>query len=230
MSRTQRIKAALLPGVPWAWAVFALAGTITLMTRSLIVAAPRRDASAPAWTVAQEATDSEVAQQEDLVTLPVGTTVSVRLADTVNSNHNHAGQQFSGTVDPSVLVGDVVVIPRGTEAHLRLMVDKKGGRIHAHAEVRLELVSLILNGRRLDVDSSAFDKKKGVLAAKVNAEAEPSAKATAGVALAGDPSGVGGPVIAAFRATKVVKAAGSKIDFRLVSPFTFEKPNVNATP
>ena len=228
MSEIQRVKSALLPGVPWAWAVFALAGTVTLMTRSLTVAAPRQDASAPARTVAQEST--EVAQQDDLVTLPVGTTISVRLADTVDSNHNHTGQQFSGTVDPSVLVGDGVVIPRGTEAHLRLMVDKKGGRIHAHAEVRLELISLILNGRRLDVDSSAFDKKKGVLAAKVKAEAEPSAKATAGVALAGDPSGVGGPMIAAFRAAKVVKAAGSKIDFRLVSPFTFAKPKVNATP
>lgn len=100
------------------------------------------------------------------------------------------------------------------------MMDKKGGRIHAHAEVRLELTSLIMNGRRLEVDSSSFDKKKGVLAAKVKAEAEPSAKATAGAALAGNPSEVGGPVIAAFSAAKVVhrRGARSTSDWFLPSP------------
>lgn len=178
---------------------------------------------APAGQTPLPDEDAKAPPEDKLVTLPAGTTISVRLADTVNSNRNRAGDLFSGTVDPSLLVDNRVVIPRGTEAHLRLMRDKKGGHLRGRAEVRLELVGLILNGRQLSVDSSAYDKKKSALSTKIGAEAEPSARATAGVALAGDPSGVGGPVIAVFRAAKVVKPAGSRIEFRLLAPFSFQQ-------
>src|SRR5579872_6680597 len=101
----------------------------------------------PACPVAAAQGNANTANETDLpseVTLPPGAVISVRLADTVNSSHNHSGDLITGTVDPSVLVDNRVVIPRGTEAHLRLMQDKKGGRIHGKAAVRLELVALVL--------------------------------------------------------------------------------------
>jgi len=51
----------------------------------------------------------------------------VRLADEVTSSHDKAGDLFTGTVDPSVLVHDHVVIPRGTEAHIRMLEAKRAG-------------------------------------------------------------------------------------------------------
>lgn len=167
-------------------------------------------------------------QDPDAVSLPAGTVISVRLADTVDSNKNHIGDQFSGTIDPSVLVGDHVVIPRGTEAHVRLVDNKKGGRIHGHAEVKLELTSLVINGTRIDVESDTYRQKQGLIGAKVKGEGKASANATA--AEAGDvasgtpnPLDAGGPIVAAFRAADVKKPAGTKIDFVLTEPFTFEK-------
>ncbi len=77
----------------------------------------------------------------------------MRIADEINSSKNHTGDIFTGIVDPSVLIHNQVVIPRGTEAHVRMAEDKKGGHIHGKAEVRLELVSLVVNGRRLGVES-----------------------------------------------------------------------------
>jgi hypothetical protein len=65
----------------------------------------------------------------------------------VNSSHDKAGDLFTGTVDPSLLVNAHVVIPRGTEAHIRMVEDKKGGHLHGKAKVRLELVSLIYQWR-----------------------------------------------------------------------------------
>ena len=59
------------------------------------------------------------------------------------------------------MIDSHVVIPRGTEAHVRLMQDKKGGHVHGKAEVRLELVSLILNGQQLGVETTDYDKKQG---------------------------------------------------------------------
>jgi hypothetical protein len=175
-----------------------------------------------AGTPVQSSPDAQAAGQYDVVTLRAGTVISVRLADTVNSNHNHTGDQFSGIVDPSVLIGDRAVIPRGTEAHVRMVEDKKGGRIHGHAEVRLELVSLVIHGRKVDVKSNTYDKKRGVLASKVKPEATASANTAGSLAVTRQPSSVADPVIAAFRAAKVETPAGSKIDFRLIAPFTFE--------
>src|ERR1039458_3116776 len=77
----------------------------------------------------------------DTITLPEGTVISVRIADKINSSQNQAGAIFIGTVDPSVLVDSHVVIPRGTEAHLRMVEDKKGGRFRSE-EHTSELQSL----------------------------------------------------------------------------------------
>ena len=180
-------------------------------------------------TAAQRPFEDDQTARGQVLTLPAGTVVSVRLADAVDSNKNHAGDHFSGAVDPSVLIANRVVIPRGTEAHVLMVDDKKGGRIHGHAEVELELVSLIINGRKLEVASSTYEKKKGVLAAKAAPEAKASANTAGDVAVGGQP-GIADPVIAAFRAAKVEKPAGTRIDFTLAAPFTFEAPPASPNP
>src|SRR5882724_7623113 len=160
------------------------------------------------------------------ITLPEGTVIPVRIADDVSSKHDRPGELFSGTVDPSVLINDIVVIPRGTEAHIRMVHRKKGGHIHGKAEVTLELVSLIMNGQRFEVDSDVRTKKKGAASAKSSAIAKKRESSGGAAAVGGDPAAAG-PVIAAFTAAKAEVKAGSRIEFRLESPFTFEKPSIN---
>jgi len=46
--------------------------------------------------------------------------------------------------------------------------------------------------------------------------------------MAGNPGAVAGPVIAAFAAAKVEVKPGSRIEFTLESPFTFEPPPPNS--
>ena len=163
---------------------------------------------------------------EDVVTLPSGSLIHVRLADEVNSSHDKAGALYTGTVDPSVLVHDHVVIPRGTEAHIRLVEVKKGGHLHGKAKVRLELVSLILNGERLEVESDQPSKKEGAAHAKASAEARRAPEGASGAATPGNPAALAGPVIAAFSAAKVDVKPGSRIEFTLEAPFTFQPPPV----
>jgi hypothetical protein len=164
--------------------------------------------------------------ENPMVTLPEGYMIPIRITEEIDSKHGHSGEMYSGSVDPSVLINDMVVIPRGTEAHIRLAQNKKGGHIHGKAEVTLELVSLIMNGRRLEVDSDARTKKKGTLESKGAA----AAKKTPGAAsvATGDPLGAAGPAIAVFSSAKVEVKPGSRIEFRLESPFTFERPPANA--
>ena len=175
----------------------------------------------------REQTGTDTDSDSDTVTLPNGYIIPIRLADEVNSNHDKAGDLFTGTVDPSVLVHDHVVIPRGTEAHIRMVEDKKGGHLHGKAKVRLELVSLIINGERLGVDTNAPQKEKSSKSAK-SSEAVKKGPQGAGV-MTGNPGAAAGPVIAAFSAAKVDVKPGSRIQFTLESPFTFEPPPVNSS-
>src|SRR5215471_15417353 len=170
--------------------------------------------------------DTYPTEQIEVITLPEGFTIPVRITDEINSKHAHTGEMYSGSVDPSVLVNDVVVIPRGTEAHIRMNHLKKGGHVHGNAKVSLELVSLIINGRRLEVESNELTKKKGTIEAKSDAVIKKAP--SGGETLAGEPVGAALPIIAAFSAAKVQVKPGSRVQFKLEAPFTFRKPPVTA--
>lgn len=170
--------------------------------------------------------DAYPTEQMEVITLPEGFMIPVRITDEINSKHAHTGEMYSGSVDPSVLVNDTVVIPRGTEAHIRLAQLKKGGHVHGNAKVSLELVSLIINGRRLEVESNELTKKKGAAASK--AEAVTKKAPSAADTVAGEPAGAALPVIAAFSAAKVQVKPGSRVEFKLEAPFTFRKQTVAA--
>ena len=178
-------------------------------------------------TAAQPAENQPVTSPDDSdrITLTPGMVISVRIADKVDSSHEHTGDLLTGIVDPSLIVNDRVLIPRGTEAHVRMVEDKKGGHLHGKAEVRLELIGLVMNGQKLEVESDAYKKEKGAVAAKVEAAAPSSAGAGANMATGSDPGAAASPVIAVFRAAKVEFAPGKRIEFTLTAPFTFDKPS-----
>jgi hypothetical protein len=169
-------------------------------------------------------------EEGERVTLPPDTIISVRIADEINSSKNHTGDIFTGIVDPSVLIHNQVVIPRGTEAHVRMAEDKKGGHIHGKAQVRLELVSLVVNGRRLGVESDPEVRGQGAAAAKAKAEAKSGEHLGSASSVAGPAGSAAGPVIAVFSAAKVEMKANSRVEFILAEPFTFARPPVTNAP
>jgi len=173
---------------------------------------------------------SDAPAEGERITLPPDTIISVRIADEISSNKNHTGDIFTGIVDPSVLIHNNVVIPRGTEAHVRMAEDKKGGHIHGKARVRLELVSLVVNGRRLGVESDPEVRGQGAMSAKVKAEEKSGDHISVGTGVAGPAGSAAGPVIAAFAAPKVEMKANSRVEFILAEPFTFAKPPVTEAP
>ena len=185
-------------------------------------------------TLLQSQEPSRPSDREDAamsITLQPGTTISVRIADQVNSNHNHEGDLITGIVDPSVFIADHVVIPRGTEAHIRLVENRKGGRLHGKAAVSLELIGLVMNKERLDVDSDDYRKKQSAIAAKVKGAGEASASSGTSAATSPNPAGGAvGPIIAVFRAAKIQLQSGTRIPFTLTTPFTFAVPAEQPAP
>ncbi|HEY4931234.1 MAG TPA: hypothetical protein VII23_06655 [Terriglobales bacterium] len=202
--------------------LLAFAGGTLLALSTLHCPLAAQDNTPPAQSDHVESTSSP--DDHERILLPAGTVISVRIADRVDSNHLHTGDLLTGIVDPSLIYNDRVLIPRGTEAHVRMAENKKGGHLHGKAEVELELIGLVMNGRKLEVESDTYQKDQGVLVAKVKAAGPASAGAGADMATGSGPGSGVSPVIAIFHAAKVELPPDTRVKFTLTAPFTFVKP------
>ncbi len=107
-------------------------------------------------TGAQPATGnpSQVAA-EQVITVPEGTHIVVRLGETLSSNHSQAGQDFSATVAEPVTVDGRTVIEPGAPAR-GIVVDAKGmGHFKGGAMLHVRLVSVSINGRERPIETAA---------------------------------------------------------------------------
>ena len=91
--------------------------------------------------------------------IPAGTVVTIRMIDNVDSSRDHTGQRFEASVDQPVVIGDRTVIPRGAGARVVLTNVAQAGHIEGRSEVRLELVSISINGTPYVVRSNLYDKQ-----------------------------------------------------------------------
>src|SRR5262252_5212271 len=87
--------------------------------------------------------------------LPVGTRVSVRSEDTINSATAVEGQTYPAEVTDDVLDanGDVV-IPHGSGAQIVIRSAAKGGRFHGASDLVLDLQSISVEGQQYLISTS----------------------------------------------------------------------------
>lgn len=169
--------------------------------------------------------------QPTTVTVPAGTTVSVRMIDGVDSAVNQPGQEFAASLAAPVVVGSQVVIPASSNASVRLVNAKTSGRFEGSAQLALELVSVTANGTPYSVRSGLFEQA-GSSRGKRTAEAVGAGSVIGGLigAIAGGGkgaaigagvgAGTGTGVEAASKRGTVKVPSETKIDFVLKAPLT----------
>ena len=111
------------------------------------------DSFAPTAATTSEAANSagpRTARRSDLVLEP-GTRVRVRLAQTIDTKRNRAGDRFSATLDEPLVVGDRVAVPRGTPFEGHVVTSAESGRFKGRAALALRLDSFTLRGVTYDV-------------------------------------------------------------------------------
>lgn len=105
--------------------------------------------------------------------LPVGTKVSVRTEDTINSATAVEGQTYAAEVTDDVLDanGDVV-IPHGSNAQIVIRSASKGGRFRGASDLVLDLQSISVEGQQYQISSTDVQQKgkQGIGANKRTAE------------------------------------------------------------
>jgi hypothetical protein len=105
-------------------------------------------------------------------TLPVGTEISVRTTDLIDSKTARAGQKFMASIEKDVLDSTgAVAIPRGSDAEL-IIENAVGGGVTSGSELELDIDAVTVQGTRYTVATSDYDKKskQGLGANKRTAE------------------------------------------------------------
>ena len=93
------------------------------------------------------------------VELPEGTNLVVRMIDGVDSEENRVGQTFAASLDEPVLLNGETVIPRGADVVVKLVDARESGKLAGRSELTLDLVSVKVNGRMVDVNSETVSRE-----------------------------------------------------------------------
>jgi hypothetical protein len=92
------------------------------------------------------------------VDLPAGTKVRVRLLQTLDTQRNRAQDPFTASLDEPLVVGDRVVVPKGTNFYGHVTQSKTSGRLKGRAVMALALDSFDLNGQRYEIRSTSLSR------------------------------------------------------------------------
>ena len=98
-----------------------------------------------------EATPPAPAASTTSMTIPAGTVLKIRMIDAVDSEVSQLGQTFQASLDDPITVNGETVIPRGADVVAKLVEDKQSGKISGRTELTLDLKSIRVNGRMVDL-------------------------------------------------------------------------------
>ncbi|MGC2403374.1 MAG: hypothetical protein WA510_26525 [Acidobacteriaceae bacterium] len=93
------------------------------------------------------------------VTVPAGTRILIRTANSIDSSKQPAGYRFTASLETNLQAGDVVVAPRGTPVYGVLGSASSAGRMKGSSELGLELTDIVINGTSYPLLTSTYEIK-----------------------------------------------------------------------
>jgi hypothetical protein len=96
------------------------------------------------------------------VTITPGTFLTVRLNQTLSSDHNHPGDAFSASLVNPVIADGVVVAQRGQMLGGRVVEAEKAGRVEGTSKLRIQLTDMTLvDGHQLPIQAQFINWSGG---------------------------------------------------------------------
>lgn len=172
------------------------------------------------------------ARTPETVTVPAGTSISVRINSTINSEKNIAGDSFSATLDAPLVVNDIVLAEKGARVEGKVVEVDRSGRVKGTARLSLALTKVQLSdGQKVDLKTDSWERvaessaksdaaKVGIgaaLGAAIGAIAGGGKGAAVGAASG---AGAGTGVVLATRGKAAQIDVETRIPFRLSSALT----------
>jgi hypothetical protein len=170
-----------------------------------------------------------LAARDQVVSIPQGTVIDVRMIDSISSDQNNAGQVFRGSLEHAIQLGNRTVIPRGATAYVKLVEAKSAGRVSGRSELKLQLDRIVFGNHSYPVASNvawfrgSSETKKSLKSGGIGALAGGGLGALfgggKGAAIgAGLGAGAGVATNAAHEGKQVVIGSESLVRFQLAAP------------
>jgi glucose/arabinose dehydrogenase len=164
-----------------------------------------------------------------VITIPEGTVVSVRLGQTISTKSSNSGDQFTATLAEPLVVGDQTVADTGARATGTVVEAVPLGKFKGGAKLRLSLDSININGKRYPVQTSSVaraEKSKGKRSAVAIGGGAGLGALIGGIAGGGKGAAIGalvgggaGTAGAAYTGNKdLVMPAETVLSFKLTQP------------
>ena len=93
------------------------------------------------------------------VTIPSGTTVTVRLIDPIDSDKVEPGSSFRATLDQPLSVDGEVAVPAGYDVTGQIVNASSAGRFAGKSVLALELSRLSVNGKSYDLHTNQYTRE-----------------------------------------------------------------------
>ena len=103
------------------------------------------------------------------MTIPTGTTISVRTIDAIDSRENHVGDRFEASLEEPLIVDGNVVAAKGANVYGRLEESKETGTFTGRSELKLALTGIVVDGKTVPVVTGDYEltgKSKGASTAR----------------------------------------------------------------
>lgn len=156
--------------------------------------------------------------------LPAGTNIVVRMIDGIDSQNSSVGQTFAASVDEPVMLNGDTVVPRGADAVVKLVDAKESGKLTGRAELTLDLVSVKVNGRAVDVNTQTVSREsasRGQRTAKVAGGAAALGAIIGAIAGGGTGAAIGAAAGGAAGAGAEVVTKGQRVQIPSETRLTF---------
>lgn len=93
------------------------------------------------------------------VTVPSGTTLTVRMIDPVDSSVNQTGETFRASLDEPLVVSGRTIAPRGANVTTKLVSVEEAGRVTGRSELALVLYDVAIDGRKYEITTEQVSQQ-----------------------------------------------------------------------
>jgi hypothetical protein len=163
------------------------------------------------------------------ITVPVGTPITVRTIDSIDSDNAHSDQRFHASLEQPLIINGHDVAPKGADVYGRVVDAEKAGRLTGHSELKVELTEIYINKQPQTVTTNIFDRAapgRGAGTAEMIGGGA-AGGAAIGAAAAGGKGAAIGAGIGAGAGTAMREVFGNKaltIPSETVLRFTLQQP------
>ena len=153
------------------------------------------------------------------VTLPYGTTLLVRMMDTVSS-HNPPGANFTTKLEDDLVADGVVAVRAGTLIYGRVQSSSQAGRFRGKSTLDLRLAQMVPNGSPIPIATSAFREAGEASIKKAMRGAAAGAAIGAIAGDAGKGAAIGATASLLKKGQTITVPPGTLLEFSLMQPVT----------